>query len=100
MPKLSINVPHSLGQEKATERLKEQFSNFKGAYEEHVSDLEEQWDGDVLTFGFTTFGAKIKGTVTVEPSEVKINVSLPLMAAMFKGTIEKQTRDRLAKMLT
>ena len=99
MPKLSITVPHSLGQDNATERLKERFATARGDYEEHVSNLEEHWDGNTLSFRFTTFGANVKGTVTVEPSQVNVHANLPLMAAMFKGTIETQIRDRFAKLL-
>ena len=52
-----------------------------------------------LNFRFTTFGANVKGTVTVEPSQVNVHADLPLMAAMFKGTIEAKIRDRLARLL-
>jgi len=99
MPKLFITVPHSLGQDDATERLREQFISAKDAYGEHVSNLKAQWDANVLNFRFTTFGATVKGSVTAEPSEVKVHANLPLMAAMFKGTIEQQIRDRLTKLL-
>ena len=88
-----------MGQEKATNRLKKQFGIVRDAYAQHVSDLQEQWNGNVLDYRFTTLGATIRGTVTVEPSEVTVNADLPLMAVMFKGQIEQQIRNRLTELL-
>ena len=99
MPALSLVVPHSLGQEEATTRLKEGFGDIRQTYQQHVSDLQESWDGSVLTYSFKTFGFTIKGTVAVEPSEVKLEAGLPLAAMMFKGTIEKQILDQMNKLL-
>jgi len=99
MPSISLVVPHTLGQEEATSRLKNGFGNIRQTYQEHVSDLEETWDDNVLTYSFKTFGLSIKGTVTVEPSEVKLHSNLPLPAVMFKGTIEQQVRDHMTKLL-
>ena len=99
MPSISLAVPHTLGQEEATSRLKHGFGNIRQTYQQHVSDLEETWDGNVLTYRFKAFGFTIKGTVAVEPSEVKLNSNLPLAAVMFKGTIEQQIRDQVTKLL-
>jgi len=99
MPGISMVVPHELDQEEATSRLKHGVGHIREAYEEHVSDLAETWDGNVLTYRFKTYGFTIEGKVTVEPSEVKLDASLPLVATMFKGTIEQQIRDRLNKLL-
>ena len=99
MPGISLVVPHTLGQEEATSRLKHGFGDIRQTYQQHVSDLEETWDGNVLTYSFKTFGFTIKGTVAVEPSKVKLDASLPLAAMMFKGTIEKQILDQMNKLL-
>jgi hypothetical protein len=99
MPSISVAVAHTLGQEEASSRLKHGFGSIRQTYEQHVSDLEEAWDGHVLTYSFKTFGFTIKGTVAVEPSEVKLHSSLPLAAVMFKGTIEQQIRDQMTKLL-
>ena len=100
MPKLAMSVPHSLGQEAAVERLKDQFKSIKEEYADQISDLSEEWNGNLLSFGFTTYGVKIKGTVTVDPAEVAVAANLPIVAMMFKGPIEQQLRDQLTKMLS
>jgi putative polyhydroxyalkanoate system protein len=99
MPSLSVAVPHVLGQEQATQRLKERFGQLKDRFGSSVSDLEEQWDGHALKYGFTTLGVRVRGSVTTDDSEVRVTAELPLLAMAFKGTIETQIRDELAKVL-
>ena len=99
MPGFSMVVPHTLEQEDATGRLKSGLDNIRQAYQQHFSDLEESWEGNVLTYSFKTFGFKIQGTVAVEPAEVKLDAKLPLAAVMFKGRIEEQIREQMGKLL-
>ena len=99
MPSLSVAVPHDLGQQEATDRLKSQFGNLKGRFGQDVSDVEEEWDGHVLRFGFTTYGIAIRGTVTSGESEVTVAADLPLVAMPLKGAIEGQIRAELEKIL-
>jgi len=99
MPSLSMSVAHGLDQEGATRRLKDRFDAIKETYREHIHGLQEAWEQNVLTFGFTTFGVAVRGKVTAEPSEVKVVAELPLTAMIFKGTIEKQIRDELSRIL-
>jgi hypothetical protein len=99
MPKLSISVPHALGQQQAVDRLKQRFHLLRETYQQHITALEEEWKEHVLSFALTTFGVTVKGSVAAEPEEVKVDAHLPLMAAMFKGRIEEQLRNELSKML-
>jgi len=100
MPKVNIAIAHQLGQEEASRRLQERFHTIKEQFGGQISDLEEEWEGDSLKFGFKTFGMKVTGSVASEPAEVKVAADLPMAAMMFKGTIEQQIRDELSKMLT
>ncbi len=99
MPRLTMDQPHSLGQEEATRRLKETFSVVKTTYESQVSELHEEWNDHALSFGFKVMGMKIAGTVAVEESAVKVGADLPLAAAMFRGTIEKRIKEELDQLL-
>ena len=99
MPTVTINTPHSLGAEEATNRLKSFFAKLKERYQDKVSNLEEQWNGNKLDYSFSTFGFSIKGDMTVEPNEVKVVGSLPFAAMMFKGQIEQSVRTELEKLL-
>ena len=99
MPTLTVGVAHSLSQDEATERLKQEFDSAKDRYGKQVSDLHGEWDGHGMNFRFTTFGMKIAGTVTSEPSRVRVDAKLPLGAMIFRGAIEQQIRDELGKVL-
>lgn len=99
MPKLTLAVSHQLGQEESVRRLKERFSQLKQEHAGRFSDLVEQWDGDNLSFSLSTYGMKLRGLVRPDASEVKVDVELPFAAIMFKGAIERQMRDEIARIL-
>jgi hypothetical protein len=99
MPGFDITAPHALGQEPALERLKGFMAKIAERYPNQVSNLKEDWNGNVLSFSFTTYGFPIKGTASVEPEQVRLKGDLPLAAMMFKGKIEQSIRDEVAKVL-
>jgi hypothetical protein len=99
MPSLQLTFPHQLGQEEAVARLKNLLSRVQEKYQAQVADLQQTWNGNTLTFGFSTYGFKVGGDVIVEPSEVRLEGQIPIAAMMFKGKIESAIRDQLAKEL-
>jgi hypothetical protein len=99
MPGISINTPHALGAEEATNRLKTLFGKLKEEHKDKVSNLEETWNDNKLDYSFSTYGFNIKGDMTVEADEVKVNGNLPFAAMMFKGKIEQSVREQLEKLL-
>jgi hypothetical protein len=99
MPSLSLSMPHSLGQEEALKRLKAAIEKAKARNQGKVTNLKEDWNDNRLDYSFTTFSFNIKGEVTVEPDQVKLNGSLPFAAMMFKGKIEQTVREELGKLL-
>ena len=99
MPSIDVSVPHALGAEEAIRRLQGGMDYAKVAYQQHLKDLQERWEGNTLHFDFHTFSIKVRGHMTAEPSDVKVHVELPFMAMMFKGTIEQQLRQHLATLL-
>ena len=99
MPSMTLAVPHQLGQEGATDRLKHFLEKVKRHYSGQVSDLSENWTDNLLQFGFTTYGFRIDGKLTVEPAQIVIDGQLPFAAMMFKGKIEQSIRSELTKLL-
>jgi hypothetical protein len=99
MPSLTVAVPHSLDQEEATSRLKEQFDSAKGTFGDDVNDLVADWNGNVLSFGFSAFGMKVQGTATSGKSEVVVDAKLPMAAMLFRGRIEQEIRGELEKIV-
>jgi hypothetical protein len=99
MPKLAFNVPHQLSQDEATRRLKQRIADARQSYQQQVSGLEEKWSDGRLDFRFSTMGITVKGHVTSAEAEVRIHADLPLVALPLKGTIEKQVRAELTRLL-
>ncbi|HEX7377368.1 MAG TPA: polyhydroxyalkanoic acid system family protein [Pirellulales bacterium] len=99
MPKITISVPHQLGQEGAAERLQRFVTRLKEKHQDQVSNLEEEWNGNALTFRFKTFGFQFQGNGNVSENDATLDVDLPFAAMMFKGKIESEMRDTLTRVL-
>jgi len=99
MPKLTVDVPHNLGQEEASRRLKDKMGSVREMFGDQVNDLQEEWRDDQLWFSFRVVGMSVSGVVAVEPTRVTVDADLPLAAAMFRGTIEQRVRDEIAGVL-
>jgi hypothetical protein len=99
MPSLSILVPHSLGIEEASARLKTLLGKIKEKYAGQISNLEENWGDNAGDFSFSVMGFKTTGKINVEASQVTIDAHLPLTAALFKGRIEEAIREQVTKEL-
>jgi len=100
MPSLNLTVPHPFTQEEAVSRLKQLMEAAKARNQGKLTDLVEEWKDSTLNFSFATFGFKVSGVVDVEPHQVKIQGTIPLAAAMFKGKIEQALKDELGRVLT
>lgn len=100
MPKSTVSVNHSLGQERAVELLKRFLPRLRDKFQGQVSDLEEAWTDNILNFSFKTFGFKIEGKMDVAEDNVKLEQNLPLAAMMFKGKVEDSIRTELGKLLS
>lgn len=99
MPKVSIVVPHRLGEEEALTRLQHLLSDMKSRYATYFTDLEERWSGNEGRFSVKAMGFNVTGGVTVRPTEVAIDADLPLAATPFKGRVEQMIREQTERLL-
>ena len=99
MPRVSFSVPHSLAHPDALERMKQKALAVVQQYAGQVRDLKQQWNESVLSFSFAAMGMGIKGAVAVEPSTVTFTADVPLLAMAFRGTLERQVRDEVNRLL-
>ena len=95
MPRITLEVPHSLGQEEAMRRLKDKFEAAKAEHQGRVSNLREEWRDHTLSFALKAMGMGVSGTVAIEPNRVKLDAELPLAAAFFKAAIEQRLRQEV-----
>lgn len=99
MPSLSLAVPHSLGQEAATARLKDFIAQLKEHHRSEVETRHEHWDGQRLVFSLAAYGMAVEGVLHVEPAQVRVEMKLPLAAMIVRGKIERSIREELAERL-
>ncbi len=99
MPAFTAEVPHSLGQQAARERLESFLQKISEKYKGQIGDLTGAWNDDVLNFAFSTYGIKISGNLAVQEDKVVMNGELPFSAMMFKGKIVGGIQDALENAL-
>ena len=99
MPHLNIAVPHSLPQGEAVQRIKHLLDEVRTQFADRITNLHENWDGNMGTFSFSAMGVHVSGTLTVMASQVEIAGKLPLAAMLFKRKIESTIRHRAEALL-
>jgi len=100
MSSFRTEVPHQLGKDQATERLKVFLDRIAERYKDQVSHLDGTWDENTLNFSLTTYGFDIKGTLTVEDRLARLEGKLPFAALAFRGKIEKTIASELERELS
>ena len=100
MPAFSAEVPHTLGQDGAVDKLKGFVDGISERYKGQINSVSGDWeDPHTLAFGFNTFGIEVKGRLGIEPEVVRISGELPFSAVMFKGKIVGAIQEGLEKAL-
>ena len=99
MPAFRAEVPHSLGQPEATNRLRDFIESVQKRFADQISSVDGAWNDNVLDFSLSTNGITIKGTLTVEESKARVDGQLPLLATPFKGMIERSIAGELSQAL-
>lgn len=99
MPKFSFVLDHELTKDEVKSRLERFTEALQSKYQDHVSDLQQHWSGDTLSYGFKTFGVKLAGDMIVHDDRLAVEGDLPFAAMMFKGKIESEMREQLGRLL-
>ena len=89
MAQLLLDIPHSLGQEEATCRLKEKFAASQSQYQGQVSNFREEWQDHTFSFGFHALGMAVTGTVAVAEKNVKVCDD----SAVGRGDVQRGDRE-------
>jgi hypothetical protein len=99
MPGLVVSVSHRLSQDEALRRIQAAVTQAKTQYSDKIEDLHELWNGYVGTFQISAGNQHASGTVTVNPSDVSVQTTLPLLALVFKPMIESRMQEELTRIL-
>ncbi len=92
MATIDISKSHTLSMDEAKKRAEELATGMQSKL-----GLEWKWEGDNIAFHAPSGAAKgTKGTVSVTSSAVRVEVDLPFMLRVMKGTIEDKIKEKLA----
>jgi hypothetical protein len=96
-----VDIPHRLGKEEATRRLKSGLDRVVQAVGDKAATVEQNWDGDHLDFNVRIFGQNTSGKLDVADEHVHLEVQLPwglgLLAEKAKGMIQERGKLLLEK---
>ncbi len=95
MSTIDVRRHHTLPREEAKKRA-EALAN---AMQQKL-ELDWSWQGDRIVFEASRGAAKgTKGSVDVTDDEVRVQIDLPFLLRVMKGTIESKVNDKLNQFL-
>ncbi len=87
-----VTIPHRLGKDEATRRLKSGLAKATSTLPMIALD-EETWSGDRMTFRLRAMGQEAAGLVDVADEDVRIEVTLPWLLERFAEMIQGGIRQ-------
>jgi putative polyhydroxyalkanoate system protein len=95
MATIDIRRSHSLPKDEAKKRAED----FARTMESKFS-LKWHWDGDAIHFDAPSGAAKgTRGEVAVSDRDVRVQIDLPFMLRVLKGTVESKVNEKLDAIL-
>ncbi len=95
MSTIDVRHAHTLPKEEAKKRAEVLAKSMQSRF-----DLEWRWEGDHIVFEAPRGAAKgTKGSVEVTNSEVRVQIDLPFLLRMMKGTVESKVTEKLGQVL-
>lgn len=95
---MRIAVPHNTTKENARRIIEQRLADLERQYRHYANDVQTNWNGDRLDFGFKAKGFSGRGTLEITDGEIIIEGKLPLIAKPFEPRI-RSTVEREAESL-
>lgn len=96
---LIVSIPHRLGKDEATRRLKVGIHQGVAQLGGVIRVDEEIWSGDRLSFRLTALRQQITGALDVMDSSVRLEITLPWLLAGLARTLQATLTRRGATLL-
>ena len=95
MSSIDVRRSHTLSKEEARAKAEALATSMATRFE-----LDWRWEGDSIHFDAPRGKAKgTKGTVDVADREVRVQIDLPFLLKVLKGTIESKVNEKLGELL-
>lgn len=98
MPRISLSIPHCLGQEEAKTRIIGFIADARRQIG-GVSDMKEHWVENVGTYKFRAVGFAVEGRLEVLPDTLAVEIDFPFAALPWKGKAENEIRTQVVALL-
>jgi hypothetical protein len=82
---LVVSIPHRLGQQEATRRLKAGLQRARTDFSHLITVEEETWSGEQVILRLRALGQSCNGTLAVLENELRLEVQLPWLLAALAG---------------
>jgi hypothetical protein len=89
---LVVSIPHHLGRDEATRRLKSGIRGVRANYGSFFTVQEEVWSEDHLQFRVSALGQVASGNIAVAADHVRLEVHLPWLLAQIAAAIQPLVR--------
>ena len=96
---LIVSIPHRLGREEATRRLKAGLTRAASSIPVFKVD-EERWEQDRMIFRIRALGQAVSGHLDVADDHVRVEVTLPWLLQRFAEVAQVAIRNRAKLLLT
>lgn|SRR5437868_6132775 len=96
---LIVAIPHSLGREEASRRLRNGLTRAASNVPTLTVD-EERWEGDRMIFRVRALGQAASGQVDVADDHVRVEVVLPWLLQRFAQVAQAAIKSRGNLLLT
>lgn len=96
---LVVSIPHRLGRDEATRRLKAGLTRAASSVPVLKVD-EERWDGGHMVFRVRALGQAASGHLDVADDHVRVEVTLPWLLQRFAEVAQGAIRNRGTLLLT
>ena len=97
---MEIRRHHNMTMDAAVQLSDQILPGFIEQAGDNISNIQRQWDGNVLRFAFRTHGMNIKGTFLVTDDEIIIESKLPFMARPFEESVRSAIEQQLDILLS
>jgi putative polyhydroxyalkanoate system protein len=95
MATIDVRRTHALPKEEARKRAEDLAKSMQQRF-----DLDWRWEGDRIVFDAPRGAAKgTRGSVDVGDSHVRVQIDLPFLLRMLKGTVESKVNEKLNQLL-
>jgi putative polyhydroxyalkanoate system protein len=95
MATIDVRKSHTLPKDEAKKRAEDLARSMQQKFE-----LDWRWEGDRIVFEASRGAAKgTKGTVEVSDNDVRVQIDLPFLLRMLKGTVESKVNEKLGQLV-